>query len=602
MLDASEDATDLEELVTLPELYQATVSPDGTRIAFYWDESGRNELYVYDLETADYSQVTQGEVPRNAMWYVVWGSDSERIYFHDDDAGNGQNDISVVTMDGDVEVVVETDGQCRLQDVSPNGQYVLYASDEGEQLNLYRCDTDTGQTEQLTDSTDPISQARYAPDGSQFAYSTADSETEGESVFLADAGGNVLTKLSLGAPDSRSELGVWGPDGDRLLVGDDADGWDRVGIYSIDDHSVEWLGDFEYDETPLAFDPDGGSVLALRSRDAVRMPVRYHLEGDVEQLSLSDGVSFFPFVQGRVFDADRGIVLQHATGSNRKELLRYDFDRDSTQTLVEASYGSHDASAFVEPEYVTYESTDGLEIGGLLYDSGRRPSSGIVSVHGGPHGQARRLFNLRTQFLVRCGYTVFEPNYRGSTGYGRKFRNRVHNDWGGMEQADIAAAGEWLKDRDWIDPSRVAVLGSSYGGYSAYMQLVKYPDHWTTAVAWRGISDLPTLYEEAMPHIKSKLEVQMGDPQANADLWKERSPITHVERLERPLLILHGTNDPVCPISQARAFRDAIEAHGRVEGEDFEYHELDGQGHGSSDIEQKGRVFGILKSYLDERL
>ncbi|PSP77375.1 hypothetical protein BRC88_13740 [Halobacteriales archaeon QS_4_69_225] len=86
---------------------------------------------MYDFETEDCRRVTQGEVPRDAIRYVVWSSDSERVYFHNDDTRDRQNDIRVVTMEGDVNTVVKTDGQHRLQDVSPNGQYVLCTSDEG---------------------------------------------------------------------------------------------------------------------------------------------------------------------------------------------------------------------------------------------------------------------------------------------------------------------------------------------------------------------------------------------------------------------------------------------------------------------------------------
>ncbi|WP_083864666.1 prolyl oligopeptidase family serine peptidase [Natrinema pallidum] len=102
--------------------------------------------------------------------------------------------------------------------------------------------------------------------------------------------------------------------------------------------------------------------------------------------------------------------------------------------------------------------------------------------------------------------------------------------------------------------------------------------------------------------MQSKLELQMGDPNENADLWEERSPITHISEAERPVLILHGVNDPLCPISQARTFRDALKSRGWVKGEDFVYHELDEQGHGSSDIKQKQHVLGILKSYLENQL
>jgi len=135
------------------------------------------------------------------------------------------------------------------------------------------------------------------------------------------------------------------------------------------------------------------------------------------------------------------------------------------------------------------------------------------------------------------------------------------------------------------------------------MQLVTYPSLWTTGVAWIGMTDLPALYEESMPHFQAMLEQQLGDPEANGDLWANRSAITHVENIEAPVFVIHGVNDPRVPISQAREFRDALEERrGWTEGEDFEYEELTEEGHGSTDVSQKIRAFELLGDFLDRRL
>ena len=107
-----------------------------------------------------------------------------------------------------------------------------------------------------------------------------------------------------------------------------------------------------------------------------------------------------------------------------------------------------------------------------------------------------------------------------------------------------------------------------------------------------------------MPHFKTTLEQQLGDPEENADFYRERSPITHVEDIERPIGILHGVNDPRCPASQARVFRDALDEMGWTEGEDgdYEYHELGEEGHGSTDTEQRIRQYRILADYVERRL
>ncbi|MFW5935533.1 MAG: alpha/beta hydrolase family protein, partial [Halolamina sp.] len=261
--------------------------------------------------------------------------------------------------------------------------------------------------------------------------------------------------------------------------------------------------------------------------------------------------------------------------------------------------------------YVTYESADGMEIGALLYDARDRPvgsedevTPGVVKVHGGPHGQSMQSFDLYAQFLVSQGYSVLLPNYRGSIGRGREFQQSILGDWGGAEQEDVAAGGHWLGDREFVDADRLAVFGGSYGGYSAYCQLTMHPEIWTTGVAWIGITDLELLYEESMPHFQAMLEQQLGDPEENAERWRDRSPITHVGNMQAPVFVVHGVNDPRCPISQARTFRDALQERGWEAGpdDDFEYEELEAEGHGSSDVEQKVRAFGLIGEFLERRL
>jgi dipeptidyl aminopeptidase/acylaminoacyl peptidase len=114
--------------------------------------------------------------------------------------------------------------------------------------------------------------------------------------------------------------------------------------------------------------------------------------------------------------------------------------------------------------------------------------------------------------------------------------------------------------------------------------------------------DLERLYDDSMPHFKTNLECQLGDPAENAAFCRERSPITHVEDMEDPILMVHGVNDPRCPVSQARAFRDALQDRGWTVGEDFEYEEFGEKGHASTDIDHKIRTFELLADFLDRRL
>ncbi|OYR80388.1 S9 family peptidase, partial [Halorubrum ezzemoulense] len=177
-------------------------------------------------------------------------------------------------------------------------------------------------------------------------------------------------------------------------------------------------------------------------------------------------------------------------------------------------------------------------------------------------------------------------------------------DWGGAEQGDIAEGTRWLAEKEWIDEDRIAVMGGSYGGYSTNMQMVQYPELYAAGVSQVGITDLTALYEESMAHFKTTLERYLGDPEENQELYAERSAVNHVENLTAPLCIIHGVNDPRCPISQARLFRDALLDTGFEEGQtgDFEYNELGEEGHGSTDIDNKIRSFKIVADFLERRV
>ncbi|MGB1288931.1 MAG: alpha/beta hydrolase family protein, partial [Aggregatilineales bacterium] len=160
----------------------------------------------------------------------------------------------------------------------------------------------------------------------------------------------------------------------------------------------------------------------------------------------------------------------------------------------------------------------------------------------------------------------------------------------------------YLKNLPEVDSERLAVWGGSYGGYMTFMAVTKKPDIWKAAVANMGITDIKRLYDSSMDHFKYYLVQQMGDPDENADLWVDRSAVNFADKMTSHLLIMHGLNDPRCPIEQARVFRDALLAAGKAEGDDFEYMELGDQGHGTGDISQKIKTYKLLIDYFNRRL
>ena len=586
----------------------------------YYDASGRNELCMLDVETGKMTQVSGGEVPRNARWFIRWDADGEGVYFHVDDAGNEQNDIHRLGTDGTHDPVVELSGQTPLADVSDDGEHLLLGSTRGGQFNVYRHDVAAAETVQVTEYDRAAGPGQFSPDGSMISYTTNESdEFNNQDVYVAGVDGSGARNLEIGDTGAEASFADWHSDCDRLLVGDNTDDLTRCGVYSIETDSVEWYGDSEVEESPVAF-VDEDRFVAQRTRRAATVPVVYDLAtGESRELDLPEGVASVPAV-GEPVLSDGRVILGHSTPTRRSELIAYDLDSDEYEMLMAADYGDIDPDVFVDGEYFEFRS-DGvpetparavehdpygpLDIEGILYDSGERPSPLIVKIHGGPPAQDQRSFDLYTQFLATKGYSVLQVNYRGSTGRGVEFERALYDDWGGAEQGDIATGVEHtLESRDFLDEDRVAVFGGSYGGYSAYWQMVQYPDLYDAGIARIGLTDLVEMFETTMPHFRTELmEKNLGTPEDNPDLYELRSPITHVDNVSAPLCMIHGVNDRRVPISQARRFRDALLEHGYEEGSDgdFEYEELGEEGR-STDQEQELRAFKLMDGVLSRRI
>jgi dipeptidyl aminopeptidase/acylaminoacyl peptidase len=626
--DVADAADILEALASLPSFHHPTVSPDGSTVALYYDGSGRNELHLIDVETGERERVTDGEVPRDARWHLLWAGNDE-VFFHADEAGDEQNDLHVVDREGNASPVLVMDGQIGLADVTEDGRTLLVGSTRDGQMNLYRHDRG-GETTKLTDYERAVSwwAACLSPDGDRIAYATNESaDVENMDVYVADADGSDPRNLALGETGAESAPVEFSPDGTRLLVADNSTDLGRSGVYDLDSGEVTWFHETG-EEVPRAF-LDGGRFLVSRTRNAAVAKAVYDVDtGESREFDLPTGVTGFSMAGDPVVDDER-VVFSHTTPSTRPELLVYDVADDTTRTLLEPEYGPFSPEEFADAEFLTFDSDgvpetparavehdpdDELEIEALLYDSGERPSPLLVKVHGGPRAADHRAFDLYTQFLVSRGYSVLQVNYRGSSGRGRGFVRRLYGDWGGAEQGDVAVGTEHvLGEYDWLDGGRVAVFGGSYGGYSAYWQTVQYPALYDLGVAWIGLTDLREMYETTMPHFRTELmEKNLGTPDENPALYRERSPIEHAGNLDCPLLMIHGVNDRRVPVSQARLYRDRLRELGYEVSErdpdgpgdssaDVEYVELGEEGHASSDIDRKVRLFRVLDDFLERR-
>jgi dipeptidyl aminopeptidase/acylaminoacyl peptidase len=208
---------------------------------------------------------------------------------------------------------------------------------------------------------------------------------------------------------------------------------------------------------------------------------------------------------------------------------------------------------FVEPELVHYPTFDGREIP-AFFSTPDADSEGlpvVVDVHGGPESQRRPSFGAVKQYLLANGYAVFEPNVRGSAGYGREYASLDDVEKRMDAVKDLRAGAEWLHDHPSVDQDRIALMGGSYGGFMVLAGLTEYPSLWAAGVDIVGIANFVTFLENTGDWRQSLREAEYGSLADDRKFLESISPINNADRIDAPLFVLHGENDPRVPVGEA---------------------------------------------------
>jgi dipeptidyl aminopeptidase/acylaminoacyl peptidase len=311
-----------------------------------------------------------------------------------------------------------------------------------------------------------------------------------------------------------------------------------------------------------------------------------------------------PGVFGKLrFSPDGGRVAALYSSADRPADVFVTEVAAGTVTQVTHSFvGGITSAQMTRPARVRYPSFDGTPISSFLYvppglaKNGSHPA--IVYVHGGPTAQHTNGFRRDIQYLVDRGYLVLAPNYRGSTGFGRAFEEANRMDLGGGDFRDCCEAARFLATTGYADPTKIALMGGSYGGYMTLMGLTKAPELWAAGVAIVPFANWFTEYENEDEVLQAFDRVFMGDPVEHADRWRDRSPFFFVDNIRAPLLLLAGANDIRCPAEETQQMIDAITGNGGV----VEAKIYEGEGHGFVKRENSIDAFRRTADFLDKHV
>ena len=548
-------------------------SRDSNYVLYVQDRGGDENFHVWrvDPEAGDGDELPPAHNLTDidgvrAQIIALPKSDPEHILVGLNDRDPALHDVHRLNLaSGERELLIENeaniagwtadlDGQVRLasRQTSDGGTEILRVSEGELGEKLFACE--------WTESCGP---QRFLPDGERVWFqSNAGDEVDLTGLYVMNLETGEL-ELFERDPEGEVDFGgaVFHPETDELLatvyVGD------RPRIYP---HDEDFAAELEFLRDSL---PEGEIGLPSQTRD-----------GRLALVSISR-------------DVDPGTVFL--------------FDREAG--TVEELYRSRpelpvEHMAPMQP--IRYTARDGLEIPAYLTLPEGVPAENlpvVALIHGGPWARDSWGYRSQVQFLANRGYAVLQPNFRGSAGFGKAFLNAGNNEWGDAMQDDITDGVRHLVDEGIADPDRVCIMGGSYGGYATLAGMVFTPKLYACGVNIVGPSNLITLINSIPPYwgpIRELFVNRMGDPdteEGRARLERQ-SPINHVEAIKRPLLVIHGANDP--RVKQAEA--DQIVVAMREAGLPVEYIVAPDEGHGFRGRENRLAMFARTEQFLAQHL
>jgi len=524
-----------------------SLSPDGTKLAWTAIELGYRALHVQAVGGGPVT-IIAGDHFSTSVY--SWGADSRHILINKDEDGSENDHIVVADIERPDQPLVDATpapGSKNIVDTIPTkapGTVFIRSNERNPRhFDLFALDLATGQK-------------------------TLVAENDGEiSSWVVDESGRLYgrwrrSRFERRDPASgawRSTFALEGGDALRLLAAPDETGrvWarsnrhrDRSALVRLDLGSgaeEEIYADPIVDIGEVVIDPAGQRpLLAETWPDYQQLRIfDDRLSAALAKLS-SDRRNIVSITSIDRASGNMIIARQSEDGWNEFYLL----ERASLtpQLLVRNERTAwHDRISPTEP--ISFVARDQLTVRGFLTlplgAAGKRLPT-VVLVHGGPWAQDRWGFDSWTQFLANRGYAVLRINYRGSTGYGRRFEQAARREFGGKMHQDLVDGVAWAVARGVADPGAIAIMGASYGGYAALVGLTATPDLFAAGIEMNGMSDLVAFAEHLPPYWPpARWQSYVGDPAKPADrsLMSERSPLSHVDRIKRPLLAFQSLND-----------------------------------------------------------
>ena len=599
---------DVRDFFRKPERSRFALAPDGKHVAFLARNSGRLNVFVQALDaagapTGDAKALTS-ESARDVSSFF-WKGDDHVVYAKDSGGDENFHVLSVrIDGAGAGKDLTPYDGVRAeiIDDLKDVDGHMLVAHNKRDKkvFDVFRVDVATGEATLIAENPGNITgwvtdhdgklRAAVTSDGVNSALLYRDDESQPFRTIVTTDFREAVDpffftfdnrRLYVNSNRGRDKKAIFefdpktGKEGRLIYENAQVDAWQLD--YSRKRKVLTEVAYADWKTQHKALDPETAAIYA----DLAKQLAGY-------DVSLGAGTK----------DESRYIVAAYSDRSRGKTYI-YDVKKKALTLVAESAPWLAEADmAPMKP--ITYKSRDGLTINGYLTlpvgrDAKNLPM--VVNPHGGPWARDLWRFNPEAQLLANRGYAVLQMNFRGSTGYGRKFWESSFRQWGRTMQDDITDGVEAMKKQGIADPKRIAIYGGSYGGYATLAGVTFTPDLYAAAVDYVGVSNLLTFMNTIPPYWepqRKQFYEMVGDPEKDRQMLEAASPVNFIDRIRTPLLVAQGARDPRVNKAESDQIVDGL----RKRGVSVEYLVKDNEGHGFRNEENQFEFYGAMEKFL----
>ncbi len=593
----------IEDFYKNTEFRGASWAPDRSKILVSSNLSGIWNAYTIPISGSAPQPITHSTT--NSVFAESYFPHDERILYSSDEGGNELTHIYVRNLDGSsVDLTPGAKLKANFAGWKGDDKSFFVSTNERDQryFDLYEISTDNFKRTLLYKNTEgydlgPVSR------NERYVALVKRRTTSDANIFLYDRTTKTTKNITKHTGKVNNFPADFSPDGSQLLFVSD----EGREFGSLRRH------DLVTGAETVVFEPSWDVQGAVYSKKGKYLAVSVD-EDSRAQVHILDAATFAPIgltgmpdglVRGVTVAPDDSAFAFYASDGSAPEDLYASLFGAAPHRLTDALNPSIRREDLVVPTVVRFKSYDGLEIPGLLYKppqaSMEAKAAALVSVHGGPGGQAEVGYSPLKQALVNHGYVVFDINNRGSSGYGKKFFSLDDRKHGEADLGDVVACRQMLIDTGYVDANKIAIIGGSYGGYMVLAALTLQPDAFKAGVDLFGISNWVRTLSNTPPwwaSFREALFAEMGDPATDSVRLRRISPLFHAEKIKVPLMVLQGANDP----RVLKVESDEIVAAAKKNGVPVEYVVFPDEGHGFVKKENEIKGYTAVLSFLDQYL